>query len=196
MEEEKIKKNFSRNIVHFRKQAKLTQAKFASKLNYSFQAVSKWEKGQSIPDLVTCSKIAEFFGVPINSLISENKVFIIPKQRIQKSIFITILSIALNWFIFSSLFAIPIILGYNNPNAWLLFIYAIPSSAIILLVFSTLWFKKIVELIAVSFIIWGIGLGIFLSFQGNMIWLIFVICGILQIITILWYLLRLFVPRN
>ena len=46
-----IKENFAKNLTNFRKQANLTQVELAEKLNYSDKAVSKWERGESIPDL-------------------------------------------------------------------------------------------------------------------------------------------------
>ena len=53
MDDEKVKKRIGANIAYYRRRAGLTQAGLAEKLNYSDKAVSKWERGDSIPDVLT-----------------------------------------------------------------------------------------------------------------------------------------------
>lgn len=52
-------------IVALRKKKGCTQADLGAYLNISYQAVSKWERGESFPDFITMSRIAQFFNVPI-----------------------------------------------------------------------------------------------------------------------------------
>ena len=58
MDDEKVKKRIGANIAYYRRRAGLTQAGLAEKLNYSDKAVSKWERGDSIPDVLTLIQIA------------------------------------------------------------------------------------------------------------------------------------------
>ena len=60
----------SKNILNLRKSFKLTQAEFAKKLHITYQAVSKWENGQSIPDITTLNYICKTFNVDLNELIN------------------------------------------------------------------------------------------------------------------------------
>lgn len=53
-------------ITELRKSKNMTQAELGAMLNISFQAVSKWERGDSRPDFETLSKIAKIFEVPIS----------------------------------------------------------------------------------------------------------------------------------
>ena len=71
MDDEKLKLQIGRNIAAYRKQAGLTQAGLAEKLNYSDKAVSKWERGESIPDVLTIMQLAELFGITVNDLLSD-----------------------------------------------------------------------------------------------------------------------------
>ena len=41
---------FSKNIIYLRKKYKLTQEELGKKLNVSRQTISKWEKGEVVPD--------------------------------------------------------------------------------------------------------------------------------------------------
>ncbi|MDD2364223.1 MAG: helix-turn-helix domain-containing protein [Saccharofermentanales bacterium] len=58
----------SKNIASYRKRLKMTQEELARKLNVSFQAVSKWETGQSMPDISLLSDIAVALESDINGL--------------------------------------------------------------------------------------------------------------------------------
>ena len=56
-------------IRFYRTQRGLTQQRFAEKLFVSSQAVSKWENGHSIPDILTIARIAGVLGVSCDNLI-------------------------------------------------------------------------------------------------------------------------------
>ncbi|MCH5161918.1 MAG: helix-turn-helix transcriptional regulator [Clostridiales bacterium] len=56
---------FGEKIAVLRKERGMTQAELGAELNVTFQAVSKWERGESFPDFATMSKIAKLFGVPL-----------------------------------------------------------------------------------------------------------------------------------
>ena len=47
------------NLAELRKEENLTQAEFAARFNYSDKAVSKWERGDSLPDVVMLKTIAD-----------------------------------------------------------------------------------------------------------------------------------------
>ena len=54
-----------KKILSLRKQRGVTQAELGESLSISYQAVSKWERGESCPDFNTLSRIAKIFNVPI-----------------------------------------------------------------------------------------------------------------------------------
>ena len=69
MDDEKLKRQIGANIAAYRKNAGLTQAGLAEKLNYSDKAVSKWERGDSIPDVLTLMALAEQFDITVGDLL-------------------------------------------------------------------------------------------------------------------------------
>ena len=71
MDNEKLKYQIGTNIALYRKRAGLTQAGLAEKLNYSDKAVSKWERGESVPDVLTLFMLAEQFEITINDLLTD-----------------------------------------------------------------------------------------------------------------------------
>lgn len=53
-------------IATARKKANLSQADLAQQVSISSQAVGKWERGESMPDIVTLNRLAEILGVDLN----------------------------------------------------------------------------------------------------------------------------------
>ena len=73
--------NFAEIIVNRRKALGLTQEGLAQKLGVTNQAVSKWESGQSCPDLALLPRIADLFGITIDELFGrEPKAVAFPAQ--------------------------------------------------------------------------------------------------------------------
>lgn len=60
-------------ISKLRKESDYTQAELASKLNVTHQAVSKWERGESIPDIDTLLNISELFDITIDDVLNGGK---------------------------------------------------------------------------------------------------------------------------
>ena len=73
MTEEQLRANIAKNITELRKASNITQADLAEKLNYSDKSISKWERGDGVPDVIVLNKIAELFGVTLNDLVSDEK---------------------------------------------------------------------------------------------------------------------------
>lgn len=53
-------------ILEARKEKNLSQAQLAQQLSVSSQAVGKWERGESMPDIITFNRLAEILGVDLN----------------------------------------------------------------------------------------------------------------------------------
>ena len=177
------------NIIQLRKQNKLTQAELAEKLNYSDKAISKWERGESVPDVEILKKVSEMFGVTVDYLLTENasesiEKFRLPKQTRSNRIAITALGVSIVWLLAT------IIYVYGNINLgqswWIVFVWAIPASAFVLLVFNYMWGKKIYEIFINTIFVWGMLLSIFLQLIEYNLWLIFLIGIPIQAVIFLW----------
>lgn len=64
----------SDNLIMLRNVHGLSQEDVAGKINISRQAYSKWESGKTIPDIEKCGKLAELYGVTIDSLIKTEQL--------------------------------------------------------------------------------------------------------------------------
>lgn len=64
--------NFSEKLQILRKEKRLSQEGLAEKLNVSRQAVSKWESGQSFPELEKIIILSDIFSVTVDELVKDN----------------------------------------------------------------------------------------------------------------------------
>ena len=72
------------NIQYLRTSANLTQADLADKINYSDKAVSKWERGESLPDFFVMKQIADLFGVSLDFFFEEHSGKEVPEEVVEK----------------------------------------------------------------------------------------------------------------
>lgn len=61
---------FNENLIQLRKLNRMSQEQLAEKLGVSRQTVSKWETGESSPDILLCRRIADLFDVSLDALVS------------------------------------------------------------------------------------------------------------------------------
>ena len=193
MDDATLRNQIGSNIAAYRKQAGLTQAGLAEKLNYSDKAVSKWERGESLPDVYILSQIAELYGVSVSALIGEIQP---PREsKPHYHMFILLLSLALTMAVATLLFSMFMICKVDYP-AWMFFVYALPVCSIICIVFTSLWWGILWQGVSVSALIWTLGLSLYLSFELENVSLIFLVCAALQVLTLLWEGFRKFLQRS
>ena len=186
MQEETLRQSIARNLAFYRKLAGHTQAELAEQLNYSDKSVSKWERGEGVPDIYVLQQIAALYRITVNDLISEEE----PRPPVKKPrLLILLLSLGLVWTAATVLFFALMLLCPTLPGKWLCFLYAVPVSGIILTVFTCLWWQLWKRCLAVSVIIWGLAVCIHLTVPLPASFLIYIVAGVVQVVFILWFLL-------
>lgn len=176
-----------RNIVSLRKSAGMTQADLAAKLNYSDKAVSKWERGEAIPDIETLRALADLFGITVDELISDRK----KKKALPRRALIPLLSCALVWVVATLVYVAVRMFAPDVPRLWLAFLWALPASAVICLVFSCVWHSRLAELISETAIVWTLALAVFFcipEYGGKEFF--FLLPLPLEALAVLWYIFR------
>ncbi len=189
---EDLKAIIAQNIIRLRKSANMTQAELAEKLSYTDKAVSKWERGESIPDVLVLKQLADLFQVRVDDLLveyDENQP--IPSAPISSNVrnhgFITGMSVLLVWLIATLLFVI-----FESATTihahWLSFIYAIPATMIVWLIFNSVWFNRRRNFLIISLLMWSALGALYLNLllAGANVWLLFALGIPGQIIILMW----------
>ncbi|MBQ9986110.1 MAG: helix-turn-helix transcriptional regulator [Oscillospiraceae bacterium] len=151
----------AKNISTLRKAAAITQFELAEKLNYSDKAVSKWERGESIPDVVVLKAIADIFSVTVDYLLEEDHTEKKPKVALRGKVFanhgfITGMSLMLVWLIALVIFVTGDMLReYTHNDHWLVFLWSVPPTFIVWLVFNSIWFNRRRNFLIISLLMWS-----------------------------------------
>ena len=196
-----LKEIIAANISALRTARKMTQFQLAELLNYSDKAVSKWERGESIPDVFVLKEIADYFGVSVDYLLTD-KHEEFDRERARKDralsknrLIITCLAQGLVWLIATYVF---IQIKFLAPLSavfppWLCFIYAVPLGSVVLLVFNSVWGRAKLNYFIISLLVWSL----LASFQlttllvgGANVALVYVLGIPAQVIIFLWSGLR------
>lgn len=189
-----LKRLVADNITMYRKANGLTQIQLAEKLNYSDKAVSKWERGESLPDLYILMQIVDMFGITLNDLVTkQEQPKKVSKSKLNHTI-VTLLSIGLVWLI---AFIVYVILHMASVSMdYMVFLYSLPVAFIVLIVFSKIAKSRLWVYIAVTGLIFSVPLAICvqLKWQYNSAYL-FLISGVLEVLTILWFLRKINLKR-
>ena len=189
-----MKKTIGKNISILRKSKKLTQGELAQELSYSDKAISKWETGESLPDVETLYGLAQYFGVTMDSLISDDleenmNAHLIPKENISNKLIIALLSVISVWLIATSVYVYTTTI-LQLADTWKIFVYAVPTSCVVLFVFNKIWGRRLYGFFIISVFVWSTLLCIFLHFLQYNSWMIFIIGVPMQIAIILWSQLK------
>ncbi len=189
------KTNIANNLSDLRKNSGMTQSDLASKLNYSDKAISKWEHGEALPDIETLLKLCEMYGVTLNDIVLPDILKKVTKEEEIKTdnnrnkTVITCLAVIPVWIIAIIIFIS--LLVFRQEYCYPIFVYAIPLSAVILLVFNGIWGKHKFIFAIVSVLVWTLLVAVYTNLiyiNPNLagLWYIFFLGIPLQIATILW----------
>ena len=194
---EDLKEIIAKNLVRLRQQAGLTQLKLAEMLNYSDKAVSKWERGESIPDLRVLIQLAEIYHIKVDDIITEQPEGVVkPKLNLgKKRLFIVLLSVGLVWFVATGIFAIVYFMPSAAHFAWMVYTVAPLAMSIVLTVFSGIWGNKLTNAVTCTMILWSVVVifHVFFAVFAPAIekwWLFYVVAAPFQILIILWFFFR------
>lgn len=171
----------------------MTQSELAEKLNYSDKAVSKWERGESLPDILVLSSLTDMYGVPLDYLIHDHSNEKIKPENPHKKrnhIIITLLSIALVWLL--ATIAV-VILTWAAPNFrlnWVIFAGALFVSEIVALVFNSIWGNTKFNYLIITAMLWTALVTFYFVFRNSFITPRIFFIGIpAQIIIVFWSVL-------
>lgn len=183
-----VKDIIAGNIAGLRKKKGLTQAELAEQLDYSDKAVSKWERGQSLPDAQTLFELATFFDVDANYLFTLHFFDPLAKEEEKKlrkrSSIIKIIYIASLCLIVVILVAIllcSIADIYDETAKIRVYLFILPGTAFLVLLLNLFFgHNKKMTLILTSVFTWALADALYF-FIGHHLSIIFAIAAVVQV---------------
>ena len=185
---EKLERNIAKNIALLRKHTGMTQAGLAEKIGYSDKSVSKWERGEGIPDVICLSQMAELFGVTVDTLLADDPVLpgevsetaVQPEEKTAYGVnrwAIVLLSLAGVWLLAALAY---IIVRLAGGESLLPIVIALPVSLLIAVIFNGIWGSRRWAFPVIAVFVWSI---------------LFLICWVCRAYNI-WLLMTLGIPAS
>ena len=213
---EEWKRTVAANLSALRKSHQLTQLQLAELLHYSDKAVSKWERGESLPDLAVMKQLADLYEISLDdflltpeereakraataipepepepaSAVEEEASPEVPRRKNHNRLIIACMAMMLVWLIATMMFVVLDTIVPELEYGRFLFLYAAPITAIVLLVFNSIWFNPRWNYAIISALVWSILGAIYLTFYSHNLWKLFLIGIPAQLIIILWSRLK------
>lgn len=177
---ERLEKNIGKNIALLRKHTGMTQAGLAEKIGYSDKSVSKWERGDGIPDVICLWQMAEMFGVSIDNLLADKPVLpgeILSEKSAEdvKPVYgvnrlaIALLAMAGVWLLAA---LACIIVRLAGGSSFLPFVIAFPVTMLLAVIFNALWGEKRWAFPIITGFVWSILFLFCWIFRAYNIWML------------------------
>ena len=196
---EELKLIVASKLIKLRQEAGYTQAELGEKLNYSDKTISKWERGESLPDAYVLMQIAQIYGTTVDGLLSEQEPWMDPVRKAREeekknapkfsSTVVTLVAIAGIWTMAVMLYVILWIAA--DIHLWLIFATAVPITLITLLVLNSVWNKGRHNLLIVMLLVACLVALLYLYLLPFNPWQLFLILIPAEIVVVLSFHIRL-----
>ncbi len=140
---DELKLIFASNLIRLRTAAGMTQAELGEQLNYSDKSISKWERGEAIPDAAVLKRMSEIFGVTVDYLLDEHDAWQPepdPADVRDRSHYAIIL-VALMGIVTLAVIVFVGLWLWLDRMEWTVFVGFVPVAAITYLVLNSVFFK-------------------------------------------------------
>ena len=188
MQLEELKLVAAGNIINLRTAAGLTQAELGAKLNYSDKSISKWERGEAIPDAYVLTQMAELFGVTVDALLSSQSRWEplrdpddVPDRSYSVNMIIAVAVIGV-WTLALTAF---VALWLVHIIRWQIFVVALPVSILTYLVLICIFGKKRHLQYVIALFVLSLFVMAYLLFLKANPWQIFLVAILAEVIVFL-----------
>ncbi len=182
----------AKNIAEIRKNNHLTQAALAERLGYSDKSVSKWERGEGVPDVICLKRMADLFGVTVDYFLEEchdGEGSPAMKEGAEEELLqptrgayvtnhraVSLLAVAGVWMVAAILY---VILRLCQIPTLIPFVAALPVTALLLIIFHALWGqergRRLLFFVTVSLLIWSLLFLVCYILRAQNLWLLMIL---------------------
>lgn len=177
----------AKNIATLRTSHKLTQLELGDALSYSDKAISKWERGEAVPDAFVLLMLSRYFEVSVDWLLTPHGEEPPPvgsgsRARLHRAIAL------LSFFaVFAAASVAFVTLAMLGTVLWQLFLYALPVSLTVLLVFNSLWGVRRRNFLIVAALLATLVLAVYVALLPLRPWFLFLLIPPAELCVLLSY---------
>lgn len=182
------KETLANNLARLRREKGFTQAELGEKLNYSDKSVSKWERGEGVPDLQVMIALSDLYGVSIDEMTGRKETTVAAggmRAKAADRTFLMIVTQSVIWLLAIILFSAFLLFGGEMAKKWLVFIYAIPVACLCTGVYFTAWKLYSWAYGAFSCVMWLSCVAAQLTLGARFAPMIYILGAILQLVSII-----------
>ncbi len=183
------KETLAVNLSRLRREKGLTQAELGEKINYSDKSVSKWERGEGVPDLQVMIALSDLYGVSIDEMTGrkEPSEESAPASHLKAAdrTFLMIVTQSVIWLLAIVLFSAFLLFAKEMPKKWLVFIYAVPVAFLCMGMYFTAWKLYAWAYGAFSCVMWLACVAAQLTLGASFAPMIYIIGAIVQLISVI-----------
>ena len=188
MELSELKLISASNIIKLRTGAGMTQAELGAALNYSDKTISKWERGEAIPDAYVLTQMGELFGVTVDELLSSHSKWEpAPEQDGEQEhsysvgMIIAVAVIGV-WTLALTAFVALWLVGIIR---WQIFVVALPIAVLTYLVLICVFGRRRHLQYVIAGFVFSLFFCVYLLFVKQNPWQIFLICALAEVLVFL-----------
>ena len=138
---DELKLIFASNLIRLRTAAGMTQAELGEQLNYSDKSISKWERGEAIPDAAVLKRMSEIFGVTVDYLLNEHDAWQPgPEPSACDRSHHAIILVALMGIVTLAVLVFVVLWLWLGAVEWIVFACFVPAAVINYLVLNSVFF--------------------------------------------------------
>ncbi len=176
--EKNLEQTVATNLTELRKRHCWTQAELAEKINYSDKSVSKWERGEGLPDLKVLLQLAELYDVTLDLLVTEGGAEQNRKKEKKPNllgyrIVVELLAVSIVFLFATALYTCLAV--YGNTYYWQAFIWALPISSGVMAFCNRRWGYRVCAVVFESIFAWSFLTALYLQLLQYNIWMLFLI---------------------
>ncbi len=176
--EQQLEVTVAKNLTELRKTRGWTQAELAEMINYSDKSVSKWERGDGLPDLKVMTQLASLYGVTLDTLVKDHSPEEIqktqkPKGRLALRIITELLAVSIVFLVATILYVLLSV--SDKSNLWTLFTWGLPISFLLLTLFNLRWKYRVCAIVFASLLAWSFLTALYLQLLPHNLWMLFLV---------------------
>lgn len=193
---EDLKQIVAANIIGLRNSVNMTQAELGEQLNYSDKSISKWERGEAIPDVRVLKEMAQIFSVTVDYLITdhagEEPPAPDPMEALKRNYSTDMITLLTICGIFGVALLVFVLLWIvMGKMYWLTFVVAVPPAIMCWLILNSIWRRGRHNFIIIALFVASLIGMVYLIFLPYNLWQLFLLLIPAELIVFLSFQIKI-----